>query len=368
MGSHTSSHDTLDDTAQDVVQRADAAETSFALMRLPPELRNEIWAFALPTDRVLLACIEYDALRPLPIPVLAWVCRESRDIALRHGRYYSLGRIRDPSQRRWTWFSPDLDRVMLSFANRQNAKFLCGWSGTLALDVRHVLVQDTYTYDHQWNQLSEVLLRAWSRQLGLQPADIALYPNVRSIGVIKSGVFIEKGSDWHRWDETKNFSATGITRRVRPHEPTGTRPGQPAVCSCCEGPEKPPENRHWLPDLARPYSSKSLWRMLRLWFEMQNSLRTPHTAPSDAPMDIAWVTQTKRRAPHVYPAEMTGYGDRHLRATPGPRCMQMRGVTYNWVKGEDLLERLVGDPGDVDVDQQQVAEPSGPWPLPAVSP
>ena len=348
---------------------------SFDVKRLPPELRDEIWAFALPTDRVLLATMNYDVLRPLSVPVIAWVCRESRDVALRHGDYYPIVKIGFPpeedgdtrSKPRQTWFAPDFDRVMLHFSNHRNTEFQRGSCLELAPDVRHVLVHDTYTYDHQWNQ-RHPRHAASLRRTGLRPADISIYPNIRSIGVVQTGAFIEKGSDWNHWDGTKNFSATGIPRRVRPRESTSTHFGQPAVCSCSDGPEAPPANWHWLPDLARPYNSKGLWRMLRSWFEMHHRLWTPHAAESDAPMDVAWVTQTKRRAPHVYPAEVTGYGNRHLRATPGPRCMHLEGTTYDWVRGEDLLERLVGDPGDVDVDQQQVAEPTGPWPIPAISP
>ncbi|KAK8067447.1 hypothetical protein PG996_006559 [Apiospora saccharicola] len=348
----------------------DAAEPFFDLMRLPPELRDEIWAFALPTDRVLLASVELRVLRPLPAPPIAWVCRESRAVAQRHGSYYSIGCNGTPSIPRWTWFSPNYDRVLLNFLKNTNDKRLRSRRGDFALDVRHVIVMDTYTFDHQYHKFVSFPLRDQMDPKWLHPADLALYPNIQSIGVLLAGVVIEQGSDWNHWNPIKNFSATGVARQIRPHEPETTDPKLPAVCSCSEAPEEHSGKRgkiYGLPShLARAYSSKSLWRMLRSWFEVHHVLLTPNTASFNDSMKSAWAAQIKRWAPHVYPAEMTGYGNRHLKATPGPRCMHAKGAAYDGVKGEELYNRLYNDPGDIDVDDQLPSDwrgSTGPWAL-----
>lgn len=373
MSSQSPAIDILVDAAAKVTVCADATESSFDFMRLPPELRREIWVLALLTDRVLLASVALEVLRPLPAPAIAWVCRESRAVALRYGRHYPLGSAESPSRPRWTWFSPDFDRVLLNFSNDEYSTYLRAPRDAFALDVRHVLVWDTYPYDYRWHFF---LLRytwdahaQWDSQC-LHPAGLALYPNVRSIGVMQGGVPVETGSTWSTIDISKSLNGIGLPRRVRPHDPETTHHKRPAVYSCSESPEGPPgqkSNRHWLPDLVRPYTSKSLWRMLRQWFQLQHDLlprkiTTLYTPMNNSPTTIDWVKQIKRRAPHVYPAELVGFGDWHLRMSAGPRCMNMRGTAYDWVEGEDLLERLVSDPGDVDVDQQQIEEPTMSWP------
>ncbi|KAK8102043.1 hypothetical protein PG984_015189 [Apiospora sp. TS-2023a] len=315
----------------------ETAET-FQLMRLPPELRHEIWGFAIPTDRVLLTSVDFNLLRPLPPPAIAWVCRESRAAAFKYGRHYAIG---DESNSKQTWFSPDFDRVMLNFSNRNNLHTAIG---SFALDVRHVLVRETYPHDLSWYYYT------LNGNFGNNPhlADLVVYPNLQSIGVVQGGVVVEAGSAW-------NLSATGIPQRVRPHGRTATHSEQPAVCSCSESGELHDQksNRHWLPDLARPYKSKCLWRVLKTWFQQHYIFLTPRNLDhltSGHPIDLPWVTQLKGQAPHVYPAEMFGFGNRSLRASAGPRCMNMTGNMYDWINDGDLVERLVWDFGKVDLD------------------
>ncbi|KAK8102229.1 hypothetical protein PG984_015375 [Apiospora sp. TS-2023a] len=132
----------------------------FDLMQLPGELRNMIWELAIPTDRILVISAHGYYVHSLPPPAIAWVCRESRALALHHGRAYALfdktttceldpSRLGQPTKKTWTWFSPAFDRVLLALMNIGVAESqLHHRAGLSALgkDVRHMLVQTECFY------------------------------------------------------------------------------------------------------------------------------------------------------------------------------------------------------------------------------
>lgn len=170
-------------------------------MQLPGELRNMIWEFSIPTDRILVVSGHGYCVHALPPPAIAWVCRESRALALRHGRAYALFDVFDPFQaytsglrpgmEAWTWFSPAFDRVLLALMDDppERATPREGLAA-LALDVRHMLVQTDCFYPGTTRVfLPDALLQGHVYRV------LACFPNARSVGVVRACFNIAPGRD-----------------------------------------------------------------------------------------------------------------------------------------------------------------------------
>lgn len=82
--------------------------------RLPPELRRLVWHFAVPTRLYCEDKTWKGVSFVLSAPAIAHVCRESRAVALRLGRFWKMGPGRNPG---WSWFNPDRDAFLLRLDN-----------------------------------------------------------------------------------------------------------------------------------------------------------------------------------------------------------------------------------------------------------
>ncbi|KAK8067535.1 hypothetical protein PG996_006647 [Apiospora saccharicola] len=170
----------------------------FGLMQLPGELRNMIWEFAMPTDRILVINAHGYYVHSLPPPAIAWVCHESRSLALYHGRAYALfdktttceldpsrrGQPTEKTWKTWTWFSPAFDRVLLALMNNEVAESqLHHRAGLSALgkDVRHMLVQPECFYPGIELRFGpEALLQTHVFRA------LACFPSARTVGVVRA--------------------------------------------------------------------------------------------------------------------------------------------------------------------------------------
>ncbi|KAK8024638.1 hypothetical protein PG993_012704 [Apiospora rasikravindrae] len=177
------------------------------LMDLPGELRNKIWELSIPTDRVLMISMFDYSAKALPPPAIAWVCRESRSVALQHGQPYTFldpadadddpssddededegggddNDIEDPRPMT-TWFSPALDRIFLAVTGYRRFRWPGQSLGALAADARHVLVQ-TETF---FPGAARSLTRSTRRNLVL--SGVEEFPNARSIGAVRVGFMV----------------------------------------------------------------------------------------------------------------------------------------------------------------------------------
>ncbi|KAI1136947.1 hypothetical protein F5Y05DRAFT_414668 [Hypoxylon sp. FL0543] len=79
-----------------------AMESFSQFARLPPELRQEIWSYCLPHCVVQIRQLGIKKYRPL----IYWVCRESRSVASRHGRWQTMIKYSRP-----IWFDPTRDSI-----------------------------------------------------------------------------------------------------------------------------------------------------------------------------------------------------------------------------------------------------------------
>ncbi|KAK7947136.1 uncharacterized protein PG986_011457 [Apiospora aurea] len=181
------------------------AASRLNLMDLPGELRNEIWELSVPTDRVLMISMFDYSAKPLPPPAIAWVCRESRSVALHHGRPYTFldpaDADIDPSfpeddigdndsdyqTPTTTWFSPALDRVLLAVTGYRRFRGPGQSLGALALDAQHVLVQTEAFFAGA----GRTLPRGAGAQL--VRSGLEAFPNARSIGAVRVGFMVRDG-------------------------------------------------------------------------------------------------------------------------------------------------------------------------------
>ena len=166
----------------------------FDLRQLPGEIRNMIWELSIPTDRVLVISAHGYYVHALPPPAIAWVCSESRAVALQHGRAYALFTEPIPlllhpalfhhPPKAWTWFSPAHDRVLPALMGdepNETARGQRDGLGALARDARHVLVQTDCFY--------RGVARALHRDAPMQRNVfhvLASFPNARSVGVVRA--------------------------------------------------------------------------------------------------------------------------------------------------------------------------------------
>ncbi|KAK7917858.1 hypothetical protein PG985_011466 [Apiospora marii] len=161
-------------------------------MQLPGEIRNMIWELSLPTDRVLVISAHGYYVHALPPPAIAWVCGESRALALRHGRPYALfdapvPLLRYPRRlhqgpKTWTWFSPARDRVLLALMrDTENIRHVRDGLGALLLDARHLLVQSDCFYRRMAH-----LFHAETMMQNHVELILASFPNARTVGVVRA--------------------------------------------------------------------------------------------------------------------------------------------------------------------------------------
>lgn len=85
--------------------------------RFPPEIRDKIWAYAIPRRIFRIPSEEqYFGKFTCPAPAITQVCHESRAVALRHGQFVPCqlpGTTSDDTTHNvWSWFSPDLDILL----------------------------------------------------------------------------------------------------------------------------------------------------------------------------------------------------------------------------------------------------------------
>ncbi|KAI6081509.1 hypothetical protein F4821DRAFT_249039 [Hypoxylon rubiginosum] len=89
-----------------------STQTFFTFPRLPPEIRRLIWIHALPQGRIQLFArnVPWENWRLLP-PVIAHVCRESREVASNHSVVRGFPTAEDIETT--TWFIGSLDTLEL---------------------------------------------------------------------------------------------------------------------------------------------------------------------------------------------------------------------------------------------------------------
>ncbi|KAK6064618.1 hypothetical protein SCUP515_11675 [Seiridium cupressi] len=130
--------------------------------KLPPEIRQMIWNFAIPR-RVVSIMSPYTSPPPVttwyhfqttyPPPAISQVCQESRKVALRHGRLRAIENEKPDSDaeliapgkrnyhREWAWFDSSRDTLFLDLVDvrlPETAGILHLTQATESLMIRHI--------------------------------------------------------------------------------------------------------------------------------------------------------------------------------------------------------------------------------------
>ncbi|KAH8198631.1 hypothetical protein TruAng_007221 [Truncatella angustata] len=141
---------------------------------LPLELRLVVWECALPSGRTLvIGCQQWYSMvanRAILPPTISHVCKEARDVALKHGRPRRLTDINLN-----TWFDPSRDRVLLE-GSPVEPSYLPSIR-PLSRDVEHLIFQAEWTVDFDEGV-------TW--MIGFN-SPFVQFPNLKDCGVIRVG-------------------------------------------------------------------------------------------------------------------------------------------------------------------------------------
>ncbi|KAK8102051.1 hypothetical protein PG984_015197 [Apiospora sp. TS-2023a] len=318
--------------------------------KLPPELRTEIWKLAASSDNnVLMISDRKEATVTIPPPVSTWVCQESRAIAFQYGHVYRVGN-------KWTWFSPEFDRVALDtdWTSRRwdrgaVQRELKGIGGSLISDVRHVLASPRRPV--RGSGVLGIWADHWDNTL--YPS-IEVFPNLESIGIMWDAVMVSGGT-WD-YDSLKQLliitipSRFSITRTLTLIHEIETESQIIDEVSTSSFARSYP--RDWVgkgqsvqrtePSGAKLPRSQRTWGQERIvlhniwnaWFRQQfvmtpTTLLPPLMTQEWNPIlplwmnqvnrdALPWMNQVKDRAPFVYPTVLVAHGNRLLKVADHP--------------------------------------------------
>lgn len=311
----------------------DSTEERCNFNKLPPELRTEIWKLAASNEsNVLFISDREEVTVAIPPPAMAWTCQESRAIAFQYGHAYRVGD-------KWTWFSPEFDRLALDAAWTLRHSILSLVQGqlrviakSLLIDVRHALCPP------RGNIYAIPVVNCWATclQLNLWPI-IAACPNLQTIGVM-SNVGIVSGGKWVHSAFTQFLDCSLLYKLTVVHK-LETESQIIDEISTKSFPRSSPKD--WMgkstddgsteEQTSQPmYQAQHAWDREKTglkstwsnWFFRHLATLTPTTLPSPkytyTSAKFPWINQIKDQAPFVYPAILIAYGNRLLKAVDHP--------------------------------------------------